>query len=237
MPRPQTLFFDMDDTLIDSLGASQASWKSIGTLFASRAGVEADAFRDALLAEAREFWKDEAKVGHWRIDLTGARVMYTRTALERQGWDSALAEEIASHYEDVHMSSLIVFPDTLRMIEQLRGQGFRLGLITNGPQALQRRKIAKFGFADLFDVIVIEGEFGRGKPDRAVFEHALAATGTNPESAWHTGDNQYADIGGAQSAGIRGVWIHRERLELQPEHPAPDHIIGHLDELFASLDA
>jgi putative hydrolase of the HAD superfamily len=236
MARPKTLFFDMDDTLIDSLGASQKSWQAIGDTFCTHAGVDPVRFRDALLIEARNFWKDEAKVGHWRIDLHGARIMYTRAALEREGWDPTLAEAIADHYEEVHMQSLDAFDDTMHTLAHLKERGFKLGLITNGPQTLQRSKIAKFGFAGMFDAVVIEGEFGRGKPDRAVFEHALQATGTEPHDAWHTGDNLYADIGGAQSAGVRGVWIHRERLELDPLHPAPDFAVAHLSDLVSALD-
>ena len=70
---------------------------------------------------------------------------------------------------------------------------------------------------------MIEGVFGQGKPERAVFEHAIAATGVDAASAWHVGDNLYADVGGALGAGVHAVWIHRDRLELREDIPhVPD---------------
>ena len=37
----------------------------------------------------------------------------------------------------------------------------------------QRDKIERHRLAGFFDVIVIEGEFGAGKPDEVVYRHAL----------------------------------------------------------------
>ena len=86
------------------------------------------------------------------------------------------------------------------------------------------------------DVIVIEGEFGRGKPDPAVFHHALNTVGVDAADAWHVGDNLYADIGGAQGVGMQGVWIHRDRLKLQDDAPArPDRTIATLSEIRTAL--
>jgi putative hydrolase of the HAD superfamily len=69
-----------------------------------------------------------------------------------------------------------------------------------------------------------------------VFEHALAVVGAQPHEAWHIGDNLYADIRGAQQAGIHAAWIHRDRLTIGEDAPAkPDRIVGHLDEVRAAL--
>ena len=54
-----------------------------------------------------------------------------------------------------------------------------LGLVTNGAAAPQRAKIDRFDLARFFDVIVVEGEAGFGKPDRRVFERALGALGVD----------------------------------------------------------
>jgi putative hydrolase of the HAD superfamily len=109
-------------------------------------------------------------------------------------------------------------------------------LLTNGPRELQRSKLAMFPIDRYFEAVVIEGEFGVGKPDARVFEHALGVTGAAAHEAWHVGDNLYADVGGAQGVGAQGVWIHRDRMEVSQElHPVPDRIIGHLDELRAAL--
>ena len=84
--------------------------------------------------------------------------------------------------------------------------------------------------------MVIEGEFGHGKPSPRIFAHALSAVGLEPHEAWHVGDNLYADIAGARAAGIHAAWIHRDRLKMGESPKAiPDRVIAHLDELRSAL--
>jgi putative hydrolase of the HAD superfamily len=65
----------------------------------------------------------------------------------------------------------------------------------------------------------------------------MATVGTAPEESWHIGDNLYADVGGAQAAGVHAAWIHRDRMELKDDSPhIPDRVFGHLPELIAALE-
>lgn len=228
----------MDDTILDTSGALEASWAATLAAFGDRLPADHAPLRAAIREAALDFWRDEAAVGHWRLDLDGARAEVVRRALVARGLDPALARPLADRYGEEAFSRLRLFDDTVATLDWLRSRGHRLGLLTNGPAALQQRKIDRFGLAGHFDVVVIEGVFGRGKPDPAVFEHALAATGAGPADAWHVGDNLYADIGGARGVGIHAVWIHRERLELREDLQAvPDRVIGHLHELQVALDS
>jgi putative hydrolase of the HAD superfamily len=234
---PRAVFFDMDDTLLDGYAAMTVSWETVCRDYAPRVGCEdAEALRLAIRKHATEFWKDEAAVGHWRLDLDAARTIVVRNALVAEGWDPALAQEIACEYGRRHTEHLAPFDDAVETLQQLRDAGFRLAMITNGHGVPQRAKIDRHGFAQYMDAIVIEGEFGKGKPEREVFEHALAATGARAGEAWHVGDNLYADVGGARAVGIHGVWIHRERLQLRDDLDVkPDLVIAHLTELRNAL--
>ena len=230
---PRAIFFDMDDTLLDGVTAMTASWESVCHDYAPRLGCEAEVLRTAIRHHASEFWKDEAAVGHWRVNLDEARAIVVTNALTAEGWDPSLARDIALEYARRHSECLQPFDDAEETLTGLREAGYKLAMITNGHGVPQRAKIDRHGLARHMDAIVIEGEFGKGKPEREVFEHALAATGARPHEAWHIGDNLYADIAGAQSAGIHAVWIHRERLKLDGNGTAvkPDRVIGHLREL------
>jgi putative hydrolase of the HAD superfamily len=230
---PRAIFFDMDDTLLDGVTAMTASWEGVCHDYAPRLGCEAEALRVAIRKHAAEFWKDEAAVGHWRVNLDEARTIVVTNALTAEGWDCAFAREIAHDYARRHSECLQPFDDAEETLTGLREAGYKLAMITNGHGVPQRAKIDRHGLARHMDAIVIEGEFGKGKPEREVFEHALAATGAQSHEAWHIGDNLYADVAGAQSAGIHAVWIHRERLKLDGNGAAvkPDRIIGHLHEL------
>jgi putative hydrolase of the HAD superfamily len=182
------------------------------------------------------FWKDESAVEHWRTRLHEARVHNVELALDGRKLDKTHAKRLADRYWDEQSSRFKLFEDSLATLDRLRSERFRIGLITNGPQEMQRWKIERFDLARHFDVIVIEGEFGRGKPHPDVFRHAMKTVGSKPEESWHIGDNLYADIGGAQSAGVHAAWIHRDRLEMKDDSAhVPDRVFAHLPELLTAL--
>jgi putative hydrolase of the HAD superfamily len=227
----------MDDTLLDTSGGVQESWKLTCAAFAPELGCEPDSLHEAIRTQMAAFWKDEAAVEHWRTRLHEARVHNIEIALSGTSLDASRAKLIADRYWDEQSSRFKLFEDSVETLDRLRSRGFRIGLITNGPREMQRDKIARFDLARHFDVIVIEGEFGHGKPHPNVFRHAMESVGSRPEDSWHIGDNLYADIGGAQSAGIHAAWIHRDRLELKDDAPCvPDRIFAHLPELITALE-
>jgi putative hydrolase of the HAD superfamily len=79
-----------------------------------------------------------------------------------------------------------------------------MALVTNGDARQQRQKIERWALAPFFDVIVIEGEFGRGKPEEAVYRHALDALGAQPSSACMVGDHLEWDSRRPSGSGCAG---------------------------------
>ena len=234
---PRAVFFDMDDTLLDTSRGVEESWQLVCREFAPRLSADPVVLREAIKREATAFWRDEAAVEQqWRTRLHEARRHVVEVALASEQLDVSVAEELSMRYWTENSGRMGLFDDALHTLETLRSRGYRLGLITNGPAEMQLAKVARFQLEPYFDVIVIEGVFGKGKPAPEVFTHALESTGSAANEAWHVGDNLYADIAGAQKVGIHGVWIHRERLEMK-EAPAaiPDRVVAHLDELVAVL--
>ncbi len=104
-------------------------------------------------------------------------------------------------------------------------------MITNGAPDLQRAKLEGAGLAPHFDIIVVSGEVGVGKPDPRVFELTLHALGTRPSEAVMVGDNPARDVLGAVSAGVRAVWVNRAQAARADGAAVPDAEIGSLSEL------
>jgi putative hydrolase of the HAD superfamily len=235
--KPRAVFFDLDDTLLDTSGGVDASWQATAAEFAPQLGCEAEPLRAAIRKQLMEFWSNESAVEkEWRTRLHEARRHNVDLALRGEGLDPGMAEEISQAYWIQQHSRMQLFADALETLESLGGAGFQLGLITNGPSDMQREKIARFKLEQYFQVIVIEGEFGYGKPSPRVFRHALKAVGRRAHEAWHVGDNLYADVAGAQAAGLHAAWIHRDRLELKDDAAAvPDRVVAHLTELREAL--
>ena len=119
--------------------------------------------------------------------------------------------------------------ETLRY---LQSRGTRLALLTNGTKEFQRAKIDRFGLDTLFDCIVIEGEFGTGKPDQRGFSHALKTLDTLPSDAWMVGDNLHADIAGAQALNIYSIWVDWRASGLPAGSTVtPDYVIHSIAQL------
>ncbi len=104
-------------------------------------------------------------------------------------------------------------------------------MMTNGAAQSQRAKIERFGLAPYFQHIVIEGEFGCGKPDPRVFGALLEALGAKPAEAWAVGDNIEFDVFGAMDAGIHGIWVDPSGSELPEDARKPDRVIASIREL------
>lgn len=233
---PRAVFFDMDDTLLDGHTAMTASWSIVCAEAATAMGGDAERLRDAIRRESIEFWKDESVSGHWRVKLDDARAFVLERALLSEGLDGGNARQLSAQYADLHRQHSVLFDDAIETLELLRDRGMKLGLLTNGAHDPQWEKIKRFDLARHFDVIVVEGEFGRGKPEPDVFHHALATVGVAAHEAWHIGDNLYADVGGAKSVGIAAAWIHRDRLSRpESEHAEPDASVAHLEEFVPLL--
>ena len=109
---------------------------------------------------------------------------------------------------------------TETLLRDLRGAGFPIGVVTNGPTEGQWDKLRRTGVADLVDAAAVSQEFGVNKPDPSIFRHALAIIGAEPSETIFVGDNPVNDIGGANGAGMRTAWIrHGREWDIAAYHP------------------
>ena len=98
-------------------------------------------------------------------------------------------------------------PDAIDTVRWLRESGRRLALLTNGAAVAQRRKIARFEIADLFDAILVEGELGFGKPDERVYRRALSALDVKPRTHGWSATTSSGTSQPRRNSGMSGVWI------------------------------
>lgn len=209
----EAVLLDLDDTILDNAAGLDEAWSEVSRTLASALGdVAPAAIRSEIEAASEWFWSDDERHRTGRLDMPGSRRAVIARALEVLGRpNQTLAAEVAAHYSRLREASLAPFEGALEALARLRERAPALGLVTNGAADAQRAKIERFDLARFFDVIVVEGEAGVGKPDRRVFERALAGAGAAPERALMAGDNYECDVLGALDAGIHAVWIHRER--------------------------
>jgi putative hydrolase of the HAD superfamily len=162
-------------------------------------------------AEAEYPDSDEAFAGLFgqlaQITFTGAGIPDPRGELA-----SAFVHAIGSR------DAWRVFPDVLEVLCELRASGFILGVVSNAASDLPAF-LERLGLASFFDLILASAAEGRKKPDRRLFERALALAEVAPQNALHVGDLAFEDVLGARNAGVRAALIHRGRESLFPSFP------------------
>jgi pyrophosphatase PpaX len=146
-----------------------------------------------------------------------------------------LVQVYTDHNKPLH-AELAACAGMLELLEDLRADGRRLGIVTAKRRATVDLAFERVPIAHLFDVVVAGDETERQKPHPEPLLRALAQLQAPADSAAYVGDSPYdlqaAKAGGLCAIGVTWGRIHtRERLE--PE--APDHLVDTTEELRAVL--
>ena len=230
---PHAIIFDLDDTILDTTLSADRLWSRAAEHFARHAGLEAQAFDDQMKVSREWFWSDPQRNLAGRMDLYKARAGCVEHALKTLGApDPVLATTIADWFTERRIPEMRPFEGAIEALRSLKNTGVRLGLISNGKGETQRDKVIRFGLEPLFDCILLEGEFGIGKPDRRVFEHALSELNARPCDTWMVGDNLHWEVAAPQALGMKGVWVDWKGTGLPADcGVVPNQIIRSIAEL------
>jgi HAD superfamily hydrolase (TIGR01662 family) len=147
--------------------------------------------------------------------------MFLRDLLKEYGYDQVPAEIIKSAVAAqfaISQAHWLAEADALPLLEQLKGEGYRMGLISNANDAQDVRTLIDKGhFAPYFEITLISADVGLRKPHPGIFKIALDYFKARPEEAVMVGDTLGADILGANNIGIASVWINR-RAEVRSDN-------------------
>lgn len=214
-PSPACVIFDLDDTLCDhhrsrEVRVDYAFQPFIPDITQRRAAV------------------DEAIA----IDLFGTD--HFAEVLERYNVASQPAiDEVIERYLSDRFRGLLLHDDSVWGLNII-AESVPIGLITNGPTNIQQPKIDMLEIEHHFDFVVISESVGYWKPDPRIFEIGLEKAGLTAGDVIYVGDNPEADIGGAQAAGIRAVWMNRASIAW-PREELPDLEVRDMRELVMAL--
>ena len=186
--------FDLDETLLDRRGSIDSYAKQLHTDLAKFVVMPRAAYLEAF----------------HRLDDYGRapRELFFQE-LASQLFADVSPRELQSHFEAKAWRAPRLFPHVNDVLRRLRGEGWQIGIVTNGGVASQGQKIANSGLSPLVHCIVISAALGSRKPDRAIFEHAAMQLGINPTQSWFVGDDPRSDVWGAKQFGFRAIWVER----------------------------
>lgn len=128
--------------------------------------------------------------------------------------------------------------DAIETLSILQSQGLHLGIISNAlnSKAIQH-VLDKAKLTEAFDAIIISADLGLRKPKTSLFTYALRKLGTEPTETIMVGNDLYADIHGANEAGLPTIFI--TRLPQNTNHPEagiPTYTISQLHELIPIIE-
>ncbi|MBI2887730.1 MAG: HAD family hydrolase [Chloroflexi bacterium] len=231
---PGAILLDLDDTILNFSGSVEPAWRAICARAAAGApGLDPESLYHAIDRVRTWYWADPKKHKEGRADLRAASRRIVYEALVSVGFDAPdLAKEMAESYRDLRERAVELFPGAADTLAELKSRGIPLALLTNGNAVDQRAKIQRFNLAPYFECIIIEGEFGAGKPDPRVYRAALDTLRVGPEATWSVGDNLEWDIAAPQRLGLFGVWVDAAGGGLpQDTGVCPDRIVRSIREL------
>ena len=89
-------------------------------------------------------------------------------------------------------------------LEELYRHGIARAVVSNFDHRLPAL-LEGLGLASLLDATVLPFEVGAAKPDRRIFEFALARLGVTPDRSVFVGDSPDRDLAAARAVGIRAI--------------------------------
>ena len=213
-PRPLALLFDLDGTLVDSVGLILAS------------------FRHACVATIGRAPADE----EWIPGIgTPLQAQFRRVA-ESDEQLEALVRAYRAFQREHHDRLTREFVGTRETMALLHGRGHATALVTSKIIELAERALRFTGLRDFIDVVIGADSTTRHKPDPEPVHVALERLGYRASEAVFVGDSPH-DVAAGNSAGVLTVaalWgpFGRDALE----RAAPDYIIDRITDLPALLD-
>ncbi|HIW32042.1 MAG TPA: HAD family hydrolase [Candidatus Paenibacillus intestinavium] len=215
----KAIFFDVDDTLYDHLIPFQKAVQPYVD--------HIDSFPYEEAYHRMRYYSDKIS-----IELGGAGKMEEGSATEAMKRDrfqfalndfgveinTILADRIQQTYFECQFE-IELFPNARELIIELQQRGFIVGVLTNGAEAHQWRKIKALKIDQLIPVerIFVSGSHGWDKPDIRIFQYINEQTATLPDQCTYVGDSWRNDVIGATSAGWSMIWFNHRNLERESD--------------------
>jgi FMN phosphatase YigB (HAD superfamily) len=202
----RAVFFDLDDTLCDTIGSRpERARKAFERLCGEYPHLDADQLVERAVAQMQE--------PRWARGIL--------PLLEEMGLAQTAAGTAALRVFLTHFAPIRLFPEVEQTLIRL-GEKYALGIISNAQEWYQRAKLVHLGLEPLIRYFVVSDSVGYEKPDPRIFLHALALAGVQPDEAVFVGD---------RLVSMRAVWLNRSGATIPDGVPRPDWVVQHFHDL------
>lgn len=216
--------FDLDDTLLDFRSSERQSFDR--TMAMIGLADSATSLYPTYRRESAALW---AELEKGKIGKDFLRVERFRRAFKSHGIE-ADPLKASSSYLDIFPETVVLIEGAKKLCETLASAG-EIGIITNGVDVVQRRRIENSGLSQYFSFVATSDKCGIAKPDARFFEYAAGHFHffSKPQ-AIIVGDRIDGDIAGAAQFGIDSCWFNPMGLRAGELH-SPTFEVSHLNEI------
>ncbi|MBK7207666.1 MAG: HAD-IA family hydrolase [Elusimicrobia bacterium] len=202
----RAVFFDAGNTLL----RAHPSVGHIYTRVARKHGVRPRV--KEVEASFLEAWKTRHGVEYLKSDRA-EKAWWQKMVQRVMGRHFPAAAKFHRYFEDLygqfaHPAHWRYFDDALPTLRALRGQGFRVGVVSNWDTRLVTLA-ERMGLTKEVEFLLVSSIEGMVKPDRRLFHKALKHADVRPHEAVHVGDSLHEDYHGAVNAGLAALLLDR----------------------------
>ena len=215
MSKIKAIFFDLDDTLVDSRKAEKDASIEFKKYFQEFKNVDDNYYANLWHKVATNQYErySRGEVTYERQKIDRIKIFFSEFNIEKEEKE---ASELFERYLKLYENNWKTFNDAKYVLKDLKTK-YKLGIITNGDEKQQTNKLKLTNLTDYFDTINISGEIGYSKPSKEIFEIACKRINEKPENCLMIGDNFKLDIQGAINSGLSAIWINRRNENFEFE--------------------
>lgn len=215
------IFFDLDHTLWDFEKNSALAFQVI--LEKYRIGVSHTDFNRYYSPINAKYWKLYRDGSITQQELRYGRLTDTFNILDFEA-DEDLLYAISEEYINLLPVNSHLHEGAIEILEYLKPK-YNLHIITNGPDAVQERKLKNANIQHYFETITNSDLAGCKKPHAGIFEYALKAANTDKVSSIMIGDCIEADVQGALDCGLDAIFFNEHGQEAHTSIKQVNHLL------------
>lgn len=215
--------FDADDTLFDFKASEKHAFAA--TLKYHDHHHDIEALYVTYGQESVVLWRE---VEQGKITKDFLKAERFRRTFAKHGV-SLSAEAVGETYLDLLPETCVLMDHALEVCQTLSQKG-RIGIITNGFEKVQKKRLNTSPLAPYIHFVVVSEQAGHAKPDIRFFEYTEKIIGEIDKSKTLViGDRLEADIEGAHNYGLDSCWFNPHKKASSTIKPKYE--IDHLSQL------
>ena len=228
----RAIIFDLDDTLYDPMQPFNQAYQKHLPQMAAEVSVNQFYLKSRAISDALF---EKQQLG--QIDIN--EVLKIRIIEAANAFGYEVTEDLSMAFQDTYayyQGHLTLLEGYAAFFKKCQEQGIFLGVITNGPGDLQRKKLHSLQLDQYIPekYWLISGEVDLMKPQREIFEYYQKVH--QLDRAIYVGDSFENDVVGANQVNWPVYWFnHRQRQKPANHATFKYQEVSHLAELLTAL--